>query len=208
MKIGSLGLIALFTFLATISISIASAAKLEEDSYLDFSDGTGVNVNVIDEGGGDGSIVLSQGSSGTYTSNWYNAGAPRKYNQINWQAEIPVGTSIKFQIRTRENGYVLGPIGPDGTMDSYYTASGSSISNLHEGYSEIQYIAYLSTTDTSKTPKIKMVQIDYSDEAVSPIIVPFGSSSPPPIAPVPEPLSIVLVGVGLIALLGLYIFKK
>ncbi len=63
---------------------------------------------------------------------------------ITWGAQLKGGGSISFQLRssnTLSGLYAAAFIGPDGTSSSYYTASGTAITNLPNGY-YVQYKAY------------------------------------------------------------------
>jgi hypothetical protein len=53
-------------------------------------------------------------ASGTLTSSTHDSGGTYDWGTISWNATVPAGTTLKFQIRTTHNGYDTGFVGPDG----------------------------------------------------------------------------------------------
>jgi hypothetical protein len=187
-------------------LGIASAAVWIETTASDFSDGTLNDVVIVENLPlDDGSIILAKEndqykSQGIYTSNIYDTKKPRNYNAlawVSWDIIKPDSTSVKFQINTSyqaEDGtiYTTGFLGPDGSSNSWYEHPGV-INSIHDGYSQIQYRAKLETLDPSKTPKLRMVIITYSNK---------------PVPPVPELATWMLLTIGLAGFIGLARFRR
>jgi DNA-binding beta-propeller fold protein YncE len=93
---------------------------------------------------------------------------------INWEADIPLDTSIKFQIRTAHNRSALGAknfVGPNGSIAKFYNSSGAKVWAGHHGDKWLQYKVYLATTNISKTPVLKNVTIIYNQLPERPILI-------------------------------------
>ncbi|MEW5760666.1 MAG: kelch repeat-containing protein, partial [Candidatus Thermoplasmatota archaeon] len=104
-------------------------------------------------------------SSGDFRSQYNDTGGNSDFISIYWTATTPADTSLKFQLRTADTQSSLASknfVGPDGTVDSYYTDSGSTIWTGHNGDRWLQYKAYLSTTNPDDTPVLKDITINYN----------------------------------------------
>jgi len=102
-------------------------------------------------------------SAGTFVSSPIDAGQNSIFTTLGFSANVPAGTSIKFQLRSAATQAGLASAiwyGPTGTGD-YYTSNGQSINPLHTGHRWIQYKAFLATTDTSKTPALESVTVNW-----------------------------------------------
>ena len=97
-------------------------------------------------------------SFGTFTSRSYDAGKEVNVTTIYFDAEIPANTSIKFQIAVSSDNASWNFVGPDGTSNSYFTASGEAMQAQLSGRF-VRYRAYLETNDTSVTPRLKRVAV-------------------------------------------------
>jgi hypothetical protein len=106
-------------------------------------------------------------SEGYYTSDDHSMGSPSSIVNISWGAEVPAGTSLKFQVRSAEtrddllsmsNLYV----GPGGSPSAYYTSSPASIWSGHDGDTWMQFKAIFSTTNTSQTPVLRSITVVYN----------------------------------------------
>ena len=92
----------------------------------------------------------------------HDTGNATDYANISWNATLPSGTQIKFQISTSPNGISWTEfLGPDGSNSSYYNISDTDIWNGHDGDRYIRYKVYLETSDASKTPVLHDVTIAY-----------------------------------------------
>lgn len=84
------------------------------------------------------------------------------YNTISWNASLPDGTTIKFQIASSpDNINWTDFLGPDGSNDTYYNVSNTPIWSGHNGRGYIKYKAYFETTIASNTPVLHEVIITY-----------------------------------------------
>lgn len=103
--------------------------------------------------------------SGIFTSCPFDTGGSAYFGDLRWDAVVPDGTGIKFQLRTSDTAEQLNStafFGPDGTVDSYYNVSGQMINGDHNGTRWLQYRVCLSTTASALTPVLKSVNIEYN----------------------------------------------
>lgn len=137
-----------------------------------FNSGTSDNVEVVDVGRGDGTVMLLRGKrkchtggcyfpSGTLESSSHDCGHSADFGTISWDSETPSSTELKFQIATNNDNSTWNFVGPDGSSATYYTTSGADIWSEHDGDRYIKYKAYLLTSDGDRTPKLKEVRITY-----------------------------------------------
>lgn len=122
----------------------------------------------------------SYSSSGTFTSQPFDAGAPVHFGYLSWQADGASGTSVNFQLRgaaTRENLSNVPFSGPDGKFDSYYTRDGQKASSHLDGCRWVQYRAFLGTTNPAGTPALRMVALGYNIPPVLGIESPSGAEN-------------------------------
>jgi hypothetical protein len=111
-------------------------------------------------------VTFSQYSlSGTSESQVISLNSNANLKSIQWVSSEPDGTNIKFKLRTAKEIAGLNSqeyIGPDGTIDSYYSFSGENISADHENIQCVQYKVFLSTSNYTKTPVLYDVKIFYN----------------------------------------------
>ena len=106
--------------------------------------------------------------NGTYVSKPFDTGSNSSFKKINWFANTPAKTSLKFQLRTADNESNLATqafIGPDGSNATYYTTSGAAIWSGHHGERWIQYKAYLNISlniNYDYPVQLKEVTISYN----------------------------------------------
>lgn len=120
-------------------------------------------------------VTLSQtggaySSSGYLISSTFDSGTSNtSYTTLNWQptSQNP-STSISFQVATNNDNQTWNFAGPDGTANTYYTVPGTTISSLNNNHRYIRYKVYFSTTDTSKTPVLTSVSINYVSGCFTP----------------------------------------
>lgn len=109
-------------------------------------------------------------SSGWLISSSFDTGTEEtKYTTLNWQpiSQIPE-TDVKFQIATNNDNETWEFIGPDGTENSYYTVSGTTISSVNNNSRYIRYKVFLSTENPEKTPVFSNVNINYVSGCYTP----------------------------------------
>lgn len=127
-------------------------------------------------------ISLSQYVSfGTLTSQSFDVENKNiKWKTLNWTANTPIGTHIKFQLRTADTQFNLSFknfVGLDGTTSTYYTTSGQMVWTGHDGGRWIQYKVHLSTKNKIETPALYKVIIFYNYLPNAPILIAPNNSS-------------------------------
>jgi hypothetical protein len=103
--------------------------------------------------------------SGNFISTIYDTEAISNFNKLNWDVELPINTSIKFQLRSSSIGTDIDTIdfvGPDGLSDSYYTIGGTDIWQGHDSDRWVQYIVYFESSDIELSPILKNVTVIYN----------------------------------------------
>ncbi|MCX6797227.1 MAG: type II secretion system protein, partial [Candidatus Doudnabacteria bacterium] len=132
------------------------------DSY--FADDGNVDVNSVPTG-----VRLKKISGRYQTSGWlessvFDTGSDSSnFTTITWSpsSQNPA-VYLEFQLASASDP--AGPweyVGPDGTVDSFYSVSGSNISTVHDNKRYLRYKVYLSTTDDRETPVLTSLQINY-----------------------------------------------
>lgn len=94
-----------------------------------------------------------------YVSSAYHLKGNEKPSSITWEAETPLGTSVKFQIRSADSKEALTSakwIGPNG-KDTWFTIKNSMIAGINNEW--IQYRARLITPNSGPTPYLTAVSI-------------------------------------------------
>ncbi len=109
-------------------------------------------------------------SSGTLTSSSYDTGAAADFGTISWNAAVPAGTELRFQIATNNDNATWNFKGPSGGSGTFYTSSGASIWSGHDGDRYIKYKAFFNTYDTIKTPTLHDISITYTQQTVLPTV--------------------------------------
>jgi prepilin-type N-terminal cleavage/methylation domain-containing protein len=100
--------------------------------------------------------------SGTLESSTFDTGAVSNFTTITWQPTSQnASTTLKFQIATNNDNTTWNYKGPDGTAGTYYTVSGTNISTVHDTDRYVRYKAFLSTTDSTFTPVLTSIGINY-----------------------------------------------
>ncbi len=111
-------------------------------------------------------------SSGNLTSSSFDIGSPGNFHNIIWQPTAqPPDTgadSVKFQIATNNDNATWNFLGPDGTLNTYYTTSSSNINAVHNNDRYFRYKAFLSTASTMWTPNIADVSFTFTSSCVPP----------------------------------------
>lgn len=110
---------------------------------------------------------------GNIKSQPFNSGDNIIWEAINWNSREPMGTVIRFQIRTansKSNLSIKDYVGPEGSVNSFYNNSGDAIWSGHHHEQWIQYKAYLYTTIGNHTPILNNVTINYNRYPNAPIL--------------------------------------
>ncbi len=103
-------------------------------------------------------------SSGTLTSSIIDLGQQSLPTTLGFTGSAPTNSTLKFQIRssTTSGGVSSATYyGPTGTGD-FYTSTGTTMNSVHNGDRYFQYKAYFDNTDTSVTPTLSDVTINYN----------------------------------------------
>jgi len=144
---------------------------LEQDgeaySYIVSKDSTS-EFKIIEGGAGD-----SFATTGTYESQYLDAGYATAFNYVMMNKMVPNQTSAKFQVAVADavNGNCVEPsyifVGPDGTSSTFFTDEGPiPINDDDSGYENpgrcFKYKVFLETADSSSTPVIDSVTVNYS----------------------------------------------
>ncbi|MCX6168471.1 MAG: VCBS repeat-containing protein [Ignavibacteriales bacterium] len=98
----------------------------------------------------------------SYFSSTYNSDNSKPVS-INWQAETPSKTSIKFQLRSADSEKDLAGAewrGPSG-INSYYTTQNKQIKNISGKW--LQYRAVFNMDNGADTPVLKSVEIKFKN---------------------------------------------
>lgn len=105
-------------------------------------------------------------------SSTYDLGSSSNFYQILWNPgsqPIDAGAqSVKFQIATNNDTTTWSFKGPDGTGDTYYTASNQNIDSIHNGSQYLRYKMILETASTSVTPSISDVSFTFTSACTPP----------------------------------------
>ncbi|MHB8651622.1 MAG: prepilin-type N-terminal cleavage/methylation domain-containing protein [Minisyncoccota bacterium] len=135
-----------------------------------FQDNGSVNVNGVPSGLRLANLNGTYLSPGTLTSSTFDTGtAATAYTMLTWQpSSQDPATSLAFQIASNNDNTTWNYLGPDGTAGTYYTTPGSAISPANSGNRYVRYKAVLSTTDTSKTPVLSNVTLNYVSGCITP----------------------------------------
>jgi hypothetical protein len=160
-------------------------------NQTDWSNGSG-QVNFSDELSyfyDDGNLEISSPSgelklkntSGSFAStsemesSIIDLGSTSNFHKVFWtptDQPIQTGTtSLRIQFAT--NSIINASTtwvykGPDGTSNTYYTASDTNINTVHNGDRYVRYKIYLSTLDNSFTPNLSDIYFTYTSDCTPP----------------------------------------
>ncbi len=132
--------------------------------------------NTLDGNGIPSGLRLANYGNGTYASSGllesstFDTGTSASfYTSLVWQPQSQdPATSVKFQIATNNDNATWQFVGPDGTVNTYFSVPGTTI---HSGNSDKRYIRYktiLETSDASKTPVLTSVGVNYVSGCFTP----------------------------------------
>jgi hypothetical protein len=114
--------------------------------------------------------------SGNLTSSTGDAGYYADFGIVSWNAALPSGTVIKFQIAANNDDATWVFRGPDGAEDTYYTSSGTAVWPGHDGSRYFKYKAFFSTADNGLSPDLNAVTVTYSRQIQLPAVTAAGAS--------------------------------
>ncbi|MFA7314574.1 MAG: prepilin-type N-terminal cleavage/methylation domain-containing protein [Candidatus Magasanikbacteria bacterium] len=128
------------------------------------------NIDKLDNGDNTYALRLAEEapyvykSSGVLESATFDFGsATVDYLKLDWRADQPTSTTIKFQIATSDTATpeIWNFVGPDGTDTTYFDASDKDIPIAHDGERYLRYKLYLNSSDANYSPIIYGVYILY-----------------------------------------------
>ena len=102
---------------------------------------------------------------GIYTSAPFDTGGTAYFGTLEWTSIAPSNISVGLQLRSADNPGNLATrtfAGPDNTSGTYYHESGQRINSIHNGSRWVQYRAVLLSLDSSVSPALKSVTINYN----------------------------------------------
>ncbi|MDD2657026.1 MAG: prepilin-type N-terminal cleavage/methylation domain-containing protein [Patescibacteria group bacterium] len=109
-------------------------------------------------------------NSGYLESSTFDFGEDVDYRKIDWIADLPSSTTIKFQIATSNSStpQFWQYVGYDGTSDTYYDVNHQDINSMHNGQRYLRYKVYFISDDVDPifgysryTPTLAEVDIFY-----------------------------------------------
>lgn len=110
--------------------------------------------------------------SGNITSSTVDLGSAGNFHQILWQPQDqPPETglnSVRLQIATNNDAVTWNFLGPDGTVNTFYTLADQNINPLHDGKRYVRYKAFLQTASTTWTPNISDISFTFTSDCVAP----------------------------------------
>lgn len=108
----------------------------------------------------------------TITSSTFDLGTVTNFSTLSWEPlSQPLGaglTPTRWQTAVNDDGASWNYVGPDGTDQTYYTASGSSLHSGQSGHRYFRYKLYLSTDDPELTPTINHVRVIRNNSCIAP----------------------------------------
>ncbi len=118
--------------------------------------------------------------SGWLESSTFDTGtASTSFTTISWQpTSQTASTTLKFQLAANNDNSTWDYIGPDGTASSYFTVPGTNVPASLSNKQFVRYKVYLSTIDTSVTPVLTSLNINYVSGCYTPGQVFFGGLLP------------------------------
>lgn len=122
------------------------------------------------------SLLFTNGQYPTSTPNWlisntidFGTASTTFYN-LNWQptSEPPQtgANSLKFQVAANNDNATWSFTGPDGTANTYYATSSASLNSVLSGNRYLRYKVYLQTQNSSVTPTLNSITINFSSSCV------------------------------------------
>ena len=94
-----------------------------------------------------------------------------KWGTIHWNAEVPIGADVEFQVAVSNDDSVWNFVGPDGTSNTFYNdATGGDLSSLSYG-KWIRYKAFLRSAQAGDTPELHDITIRWREIEESTVIL-------------------------------------
>ncbi|TSC96330.1 MAG: Uncharacterized protein Athens101410_44 [Parcubacteria group bacterium Athens1014_10] len=124
-----------------------------------------ISINYTDSNpfANNGFLISSSYDTGTNKTIWGN---------LSWEPQnqaIELGESpIKFQIAANNDKATWNFKGPDGTEETFYTSPDASINPIHNNHQYIRYKILLSTENSSFSPIVSDITIDFTSGCSTP----------------------------------------
>lgn len=104
----------------------------------------------------------SYNASGDYISAAIDLGQTALINSVQFHSDLPTGTAVKVQLAVNNDNTSWDFVGPDGTAATYFTSTEESAGPSLQNNRYVKYKVYLSTTDTSVTPELTDLTLNYA----------------------------------------------
>ncbi|MBU1038654.1 hypothetical protein KKC17_00225 [Patescibacteria group bacterium] len=124
-----------------------------------------------------GQLKLKKVGNSYVTDGWlisstFDAGAAASPATVAWQpGDQPASSGsqpIKIQLASNNDQITWNFVGPDGTANTFYTASNQTIGTQHNGDRYLRYKVYLSTADDKVTPNLSDISLTYASQCIPP----------------------------------------
>lgn len=122
--------------------------------------------------------------SGVLTSSTFDTGAISNFYTLTFNPTSPPpqtgldAARMQIATATTTQPATWTYLGPDGTANTYYTASNTNVNPIHNGDRYLRYQVYLQTANPAFTPSVSEVAITFGSSCVPPGQVFFGGLSP------------------------------
>lgn len=149
---------------------LTSVSEADGDNFVYMVANTNEKQLKIIQGGPDNAVYVS---SGTFESQTFNTGHDVMCNRFSVTGDIPAQTTLTYQVSVEHaingscNGVTYNYVGPDGTLNTYFsTSSAMPRSADGPGYENpgqcIRYKVYMSSLNQLQTPTVYDFGINYS----------------------------------------------
>jgi hypothetical protein len=109
---------------------------------------------------------------GELTSSTFDTGSASNFYQFLYQ---PTGqppatgdSSVRFQIATGNGTSSWVYLGPDGTAETYYTATSTDVAAVNNGHRYLRYKMFVSSASSTQTPNIADIQFTFTSSCTPP----------------------------------------
>ena len=89
------------------------------------------------------------------------------YKKFSWSGNLPMGTSIKFQLASNNDNSTWNFVGPDGTQNTYFEAREFEIPSFLQDKKFLKYKVYMQTNDPLISPSLDKIKISFNSSCFS-----------------------------------------
>ena len=102
-------------------------------------------------------------AGGDLTSSSFDTGtSATNYTILSWQPPSQsASTTLAFQLAANNDDATWNFIGPDGTGNTFFTTPGTDVGSFIDNKRYVRYRAFLTTVDTTKTPVMSNVSVNF-----------------------------------------------